>query len=250
MAKAKGAAAQRRPRSSRGAGGGGPRHRTAMAELDVDYGCEDNYLFSELGNVRTLGIFIRTLTPRPIGSFLLLRFAPGLATAGASSSGVIRLDRRVEAMIKATPMNMHRLSLDEPLPPGTIAGSGQHRLTDVGDDLGEGPGDELGGAVESSIDEPLEDSGATITQELAELAELTDDGPGDELDPDLEAELAAELGAAPLPELKIEGEIVWVNPYRPSVKDNLHPGMGIRFIGLDAITRRRLLALVGRVAYL
>jgi type IV pilus assembly protein PilZ len=50
--------------------------------------------------------------------------------------------------------------------------------------------------------------------------------------------------------LELEGEVIWVNPYRPGAPDNLHPGMGIRFAGLDDDLRDRLLQLVRRFAYL
>jgi uncharacterized protein (TIGR02266 family) len=57
-----------------------------------------------------------------------------------------------------------------------------------------------------------------------------------------------------LPELddriEVEGEVIWVNPYRPGTPDNLHPGMGIRFVELDDELRVRLLELVRRFAYL
>src|SRR3954466_5570220 len=33
--------------------------------------------------------------------------------------------------------------------------------------------------------------------------------------------------------LEVEGEVIWVNPFRPGIPDNLHPGMGIRFVSLD-----------------
>ena len=49
---------------------------------------------------------------------------------------------------------------------------------------------------------------------------------------------------------EVEGKVIWVNPYRPGAPDNLHPGMGIRFVGLDDGLRDRLLALVRRFAYL
>lgn len=52
------------------------------------------------------------------------------------------------------------------------------------------------------------------------------------------------------PPIEVEGEVIWVNPYRPGAPDNLHPGMGIRFVGLDEDLRDRLLALVRRFAYL
>jgi uncharacterized protein (TIGR02266 family) len=52
------------------------------------------------------------------------------------------------------------------------------------------------------------------------------------------------------PQIEIEGEVIWVNPYRPGAPDNLHPGMGIRFVDLDDDVRDRLLELVRRFAYL
>ena len=52
------------------------------------------------------------------------------------------------------------------------------------------------------------------------------------------------------PQLEIEGEVIWVNPFRPGAPDNLHPGMGIRFVELDDDLRDRLLELVRRFAYL
>jgi uncharacterized protein (TIGR02266 family) len=50
--------------------------------------------------------------------------------------------------------------------------------------------------------------------------------------------------------IEIEGEVIWVNPYRPGAPDNLHPGMGIRFVSLDNELRDRLLELIRRFAYL
>jgi uncharacterized protein (TIGR02266 family) len=50
--------------------------------------------------------------------------------------------------------------------------------------------------------------------------------------------------------IEVEGEVIWVNPYRPGTPDNLHPGMGIRFAWLDDELRDRLLGLIRRFAYL
>jgi hypothetical protein len=50
--------------------------------------------------------------------------------------------------------------------------------------------------------------------------------------------------------IECEGEVIWVNPFRPGAPDNLHPGMGIRFVGIDNDLRDRLLALIRRFAYL
>ena len=50
--------------------------------------------------------------------------------------------------------------------------------------------------------------------------------------------------------IEVEGEVIWVNPYRPGTPDNLHPGMGIRFVSLDSDVRDRLFELIRRFAYL
>ena len=50
--------------------------------------------------------------------------------------------------------------------------------------------------------------------------------------------------------IEVEGEVIWINPFRPGIPDNLHPGMGIRFSGLDDELRDRLLGLIRRFAYL
>ena len=56
--------------------------------------------------------------------------------------------------------------------------------------------------------------------------------------------------AASETKIEVEGEVIWVNPYRPGAPDNLHPGMGIRFVGLDDEVRDQLLELIRRFAYL
>jgi type IV pilus assembly protein PilZ len=63
----------------------------------------------------------------------------------------------------------------------------------------------------------------------------------------LNLRFAAATGEAPI---ECEGEVIWVNPYRPGAPDNLHPGMGIRFVGLDDELRQRLVELIRRFAYL
>jgi len=50
--------------------------------------------------------------------------------------------------------------------------------------------------------------------------------------------------------IEVEGEVIWVNPYRPGAPDNLHPGMGVQFVDFDDDLRDRLLELVRRFAYL
>lgn len=49
---------------------------------------------------------------------------------------------------------------------------------------------------------------------------------------------------------ELEGEVIWVNPYRPDALTNLDPGMGVRFVALRAPARRRLLELIRRLAYI
>jgi type IV pilus assembly protein PilZ len=63
----------------------------------------------------------------------------------------------------------------------------------------------------------------------------------------LNLRLADDDGATPL---ELEGEVIWTNPFRPGEVDNLHPGMGVRFLGLDDDTEARLLGLIRRIAYL
>ena len=50
--------------------------------------------------------------------------------------------------------------------------------------------------------------------------------------------------------LDVEGEVIWVNPYRPSDNDCLYPGMGIRFVDLTGDQLRRLTEFVTTFAYL
>jgi uncharacterized protein (TIGR02266 family) len=63
----------------------------------------------------------------------------------------------------------------------------------------------------------------------------------------LNLRLAADDGDPPI---ELEGEVIWVNPFRPGEADNLHPGMGVRFRALDDETEARLLGLIRRIAYL
>jgi type IV pilus assembly protein PilZ len=49
--------------------------------------------------------------------------------------------------------------------------------------------------------------------------------------------------------LIIEGEVIWVNPFKES-GENLNPGMGVRFRHLTAELREQVVDLVRTVAYL
>jgi uncharacterized protein (TIGR02266 family) len=50
--------------------------------------------------------------------------------------------------------------------------------------------------------------------------------------------------------LELEGEVIWVNPYRPDALANLDPGMGVRFVPMRTAVRNRLLELIRRIAYI
>ena len=48
---------------------------------------------------------------------------------------------------------------------------------------------------------------------------------------------------------KERGEVMWVNPFRPT-GPNLNPGMGIRFLELSREARSKIVELVRKIAYL
>ena len=50
--------------------------------------------------------------------------------------------------------------------------------------------------------------------------------------------------------LQLEGEVIWVNRLRPGHPDNINPGMGVRFVGLTAENRFRLVEYIKTFAYL
>ncbi|MBI2894810.1 MAG: TIGR02266 family protein [Deltaproteobacteria bacterium] len=58
-----------------------------------------------------------------------------------------------------------------------------------------------------------------------------------------------EADAAGPDAIELEGEVVWINPFRPG-GDNPNPGMGVRFSSLTAAQRERLVELVRTIAYL
>lgn len=54
---------------------------------------------------------------------------------------------------------------------------------------------------------------------------------------------------APQP-LALDGQVIWVNPYRPADTSHVHPGMGIRLFDLTGAQRTHLFGLVKRLALL
>lgn len=223
MAKAKGAAAYRRPRSSRSLGlSPGPRRRRALVEVEVDCSSEDNYLFSYLADEQTLGIFVRTLAPQSSGTLLTLRF----------------------------------LTTEPRIPVTDVAAGLSERAAQIEADLEHQLEAELDAEMEAEISAELDAdlarlqspsslaamSGRDVAMGTARIKKITD---VDELVPADDGALEDDDD-----ELCLDGEVIWVNPYRPSVKDNLHPGMGVRLSPMAERTRARLFALVGRFAYL
>ena len=50
--------------------------------------------------------------------------------------------------------------------------------------------------------------------------------------------------------LELEGEVIWINPYRPGDRESINPGMGIKFIDLTDELKDQLTELVKTFAYL
>jgi type IV pilus assembly protein PilZ len=119
-------------RDRRRSGADRRQYQRILIDLEVDYQCEETFLFAYITDMSALGIFIRTNNPEPPGTHLNLRF--------------------------------------------TL------------------PGDE----------KPLE----------------------------------------------LEGEVIWINAYRPGSFESINPGMGVQFIDVDHELKDRLLALVRKIAYL
>jgi type IV pilus assembly protein PilZ len=51
-------------------------HRRVMVSLEVDYRCDDTFLFAYITDLSIMGIFIQTTNPHPPGTLLNLRFKP------------------------------------------------------------------------------------------------------------------------------------------------------------------------------
>jgi type IV pilus assembly protein PilZ len=50
--------------------------------------------------------------------------------------------------------------------------------------------------------------------------------------------------------LELEGEVIWINPFRPGNFDNINPGMGVRFVEMSKEIKSKLMRLVRKIAYL
>ena len=50
--------------------------------------------------------------------------------------------------------------------------------------------------------------------------------------------------------LELEGQVIWINSYRPGDSNNLNPGMGVRFTALTTAQRHRLVEFVRTFAFI
>jgi type IV pilus assembly protein PilZ len=51
-------------------------HRRVMVSMEVDYSCDNTFLFAYITDLSAMGIFIQTSAPHPPGTSLNLRFQP------------------------------------------------------------------------------------------------------------------------------------------------------------------------------
>jgi type IV pilus assembly protein PilZ len=51
-------------------------HERVLVHIEVDYKCDDTFLFAYITDLSAMGIFIRTSMPHPPGTRLNLHFAP------------------------------------------------------------------------------------------------------------------------------------------------------------------------------
>lgn len=60
-----------------------------LVDLEVDYKCEDTFLFAYITDISAMGIFVRTNNPEPPGTRLNLRFSPPGTEAAFELEGVV-----------------------------------------------------------------------------------------------------------------------------------------------------------------
>ena len=68
------------------------RRRTDRYEVtwSVDCETEDTFLYAYITNISEMGIFVRTEKPLPVGTKLVLRFAPPRSTASFRLRGIVQ----------------------------------------------------------------------------------------------------------------------------------------------------------------
>ncbi|MFH0899800.1 MAG: TIGR02266 family protein [Pseudomonadota bacterium] len=65
------------------------RFERVFVDLEVDYRCEDTFLFAYIRDISAMGIFVRTLSPESPGTRLNLRFSPPGAEEPLELEGVV-----------------------------------------------------------------------------------------------------------------------------------------------------------------
>lgn len=63
-----------------------------LVDLEVDYRCDDTFLFAYITDISAMGIFVRTVTPEPPGTRLNLRFCVPSTNIGVGSTGLDTLE--------------------------------------------------------------------------------------------------------------------------------------------------------------
>ena len=61
--------------------------------------------------------------------------------------------------------------------------------------------------------------------------------------------LTLRFGPDGQPPLELNGEVMWINPYRAD-GNNINPGMGVRFTSLKLAQREQIVQLMRTIAYL
>jgi len=51
-------------------------HQRVLVSMEVDYRCDETFLFAYITDLSVMGIFIQTTSPHPPGTMLNLRFRP------------------------------------------------------------------------------------------------------------------------------------------------------------------------------
>jgi len=52
------------------------KHKRVSVEIEVDYRCDDNFMFAYIADMSAMGIFVRTDQPHPTGTSMTLHFSP------------------------------------------------------------------------------------------------------------------------------------------------------------------------------
>jgi type IV pilus assembly protein PilZ len=64
------------PSDDRRSGAERRKNERVPVDIEVDYSADDTFLFAYITDISAMGIFVRTNTPEPPGTRLILRFTP------------------------------------------------------------------------------------------------------------------------------------------------------------------------------